>query len=1124
MFRIGSSPSSGLKISAAQNLLFLALFALLSLSGCGSSGGGGGVSQSIGISAVASSATVDGKDTTALTATVVYDSTNSGVTWTAPTIGSLSSLTSLTPTYTAPAATASSQTVTLTATSVADKTKSASVTLTIPAAPAITTTSLPSLMAGAAYSTTLAGSGGIAPYTWTVVSGTLPTGVSLNATTGVISAVAGATTTTPATNLTFQLTDSGTPTALKATATLSLTIYSIGVSVSAPATTVDGNDAEVLTAAVANDSSNSGVTWTAPSIGSLSSLTSLTPTYTAPAATVSVQTVTLTATSVADKTKSGSVTLTIPAAPAITTTSLPSFTEGTAYSTTLAGSGGIAPYTWTLVSGTLPTGVSLNATTGEISAAAGATTATPATNLTFQMSDSGTPTALTAKTTLSLTINAPPSAPVAGSVVYSNSCGPQAGPATSVSINTNPVQTTTTDSNGNFSFAAIPYGTYTITPSLAGTNAIFAPATQSVTVGSGGAVTSFQAMVGYSVSGNVSYTGTATGPVHIALNGSYTVGSVSYSCGSGLGTSITAPGLFTINGVPPGSYTIMAWRDVANSNWPNLSDPTGSSTALTVSSGNQTGISVALTDPAAVSFPAFIDPLGAIPIDQGVVLNASVAMFSNFPAFWQSLSVPEWGISYTLQWSTDPSFVNNVQTKNFPATGGYGATWMLNGLTNGQKLFFRYQGVQGSTTSLWSNPTGPITIGAPAGSVTVSGKVNFTNAANGPLYISFENLSTNQTYYTSIASPVSPQAYSIQLPSDGNYYIYAFIDQNNDNIQDNGDMIALGHGLVNNLAVTGNSASHDISLYAGGNSYFLGDLSDDQEINNFGTTMQSYSLWGIAWSGSKKLMAMELVSGQNVIVPQDIYGCSWGIEYSFCDSFTLVGNPPQIGDAYGFKLTYSDGSSETIPYTIASVPGSFGTDATPSGIGTNLQPNISWTDPANASDYTYTFGFSGGSPSESWSIPAANYGLSFSSSIDSLTWGVDPTGGGNLPSQSSLTSGQSYSWDITATNSDNHYSNLEVGYYPGYTRVYLPVANPTTLGAATVGHSYTGAIAANNGTGPYIFTVTGLCDGLTSSSSGGTLTISGTPLAAGTVSFQVTVFDHVGASWGPVTYTISVGN
>jgi hypothetical protein len=732
----------------------------------------------------------------------------------------------------------------------------------------------------------------------------------------------------------------------------------------------------------------------------------------------------------------------------------------------------------------------------------------------------------TKSASLTLTINPLPPAPVAGSVIYSNSCGPVVGPATTLTINTTPAQTTTTDSNGNFSFAAVPLGTYTITPSLSGTNALFTPATQSVVVSSGGAVASFKAVVGYAVSGTVSYTGTAAGPVDVALQ---------YQCPGGgfgtiLGTSIPAPGAFTINGASPGSYTVQAWRDAAHSNWPNASDPTGSSAVFAVSDANATGVSITLADPAPFAFPSVRPFVGAIPIDQGVVLSASIPFvdFSQVPVFWEGISGElEVATSYTVQWSTDQNFINDVQSKSFPATGGSGYTWVLNGLTNGQLLYFRDQGVVGGITSSWSPTWGPTTVGKPSGPVTVSGIATFANAATGPLYISFESQTTNntnKTYYTEIASPVSPQHYTIQLPADGNYSTYAYIDQNNDDIlNDNGDMISSG---AYNLAVAGSSADMDFELQGGGSSFFSGELENNQTVSYLGSTRQDYSLIAYAWSGSKQLTAMELVSGPNVIVPQDLYRCEWEPAISFCGGFTLDGNPPNIGDAYGIKLTYSDGSTETKTYTLASVPSSFGANATPSGIGTNLTPNISWIDPANASDYTYTFSFSGSSNDvfESWTIPAAGYGLSFPSSIDSLTWGVDPTGGGNLPSQASLISGGSYDWGVSATDSYGNISNLSAGYYLGEARVYLPTANPATLGAATVGQSYSGTIVALNGSSSDVFTVTGLCDGLTSSSGGGTLSIGGTPLAAGTITFQVYVIDSTNAWWGPVTYTINVGS
>jgi streptogramin lyase len=53
----------------------------------------------------------------------------------------------------------------------------------------ITTTSLPGGAAGAPYSATLTAAGGTAPYTWSITSGTVPAGVALNPSTGVISGI-----------------------------------------------------------------------------------------------------------------------------------------------------------------------------------------------------------------------------------------------------------------------------------------------------------------------------------------------------------------------------------------------------------------------------------------------------------------------------------------------------------------------------------------------------------------------------------------------------------------------------------------------------------------------------------------------------------------------------------------------------------------------------------------------------------------------------------------------------------------------------------------------------------------------------------------------------------------------
>ena len=70
----------------------------------------------------------------------------------------------------------------------------------------------------------------------------------------------------------------------------------------------------------------------------------------------------------------------------VTTTSLASGQTSTAYSATLSATGGVAPYNWTVKSGTLPAGLSLSAA-GVI---AGTPTTAGAANVTVQVSDSET--------------------------------------------------------------------------------------------------------------------------------------------------------------------------------------------------------------------------------------------------------------------------------------------------------------------------------------------------------------------------------------------------------------------------------------------------------------------------------------------------------------------------------------------------------------------------------------------------------------------------------------------------------------------------------------------------------------------------------------------------------------
>jgi len=73
---------------------------------------------------------------------------------------------------------------------------------------------------------------------------------------------------------------------------------------------------------------------------------------------------------------------------AIATTTLPGGTVGVAYSQSLTAAGGTTPYTWSIVGGSLPAGLALNAATGLISG----TPTTPGTvSFTAQVVDSASP-------------------------------------------------------------------------------------------------------------------------------------------------------------------------------------------------------------------------------------------------------------------------------------------------------------------------------------------------------------------------------------------------------------------------------------------------------------------------------------------------------------------------------------------------------------------------------------------------------------------------------------------------------------------------------------------------------------------------------------------------------------
>jgi hypothetical protein len=237
-----------------------------------------------------------------------------------------------------------------------------------PGSLAVTTTSLPEQTVNLPYSASVSGSGGAAPYAWSV-SPALPGNLSLDPATG---AITGTPTTAATTTHTFTLRDSSAPSQTVdqllnltiepplAITTTSLPDASISSSYNEPVETVGGIGALTFSLVL-------------PGTGTLPSTLSLNPTTgiisgtpIAPAGTFPF-TVRVQDTSGQQDTKALSVRVTPTSLPQITTTSLSDGRIGQPYSSRVQATGGIGALAWAVSAGTLPSGLTLDPSTGVIS-------------------------------------------------------------------------------------------------------------------------------------------------------------------------------------------------------------------------------------------------------------------------------------------------------------------------------------------------------------------------------------------------------------------------------------------------------------------------------------------------------------------------------------------------------------------------------------------------------------------------------------------------------------------------------------------------------------------------------------------------------------------------------------
>jgi N-acetylneuraminic acid mutarotase len=241
----------------------------------------------------------------------------------------------------------------------------------------IDTVSLADTTVSANYSQTVQASNGTTPFAWSIFSGSLPTGLSLDSLTGEIS---GNATGSGTFNFTVEVTDANSQTD---TQDLSIVVNEAPdiTTTSLSSATITGSYSKILQVS----GGASPFTWSLAS-GSLPSGMSLslagvlsgTPTV---SGTFSFIAQVADAYGVID---TQSLSLIVNIAPAITRNIIPDVKVGHNYNQTITASGGTTPLTWSISAGSLPAGLSINSGNGLIS---GSPTTVGTYNFTVQVTD-----------------------------------------------------------------------------------------------------------------------------------------------------------------------------------------------------------------------------------------------------------------------------------------------------------------------------------------------------------------------------------------------------------------------------------------------------------------------------------------------------------------------------------------------------------------------------------------------------------------------------------------------------------------------------------------------------------------------------------------------------------------
>jgi len=270
----------------------------------------------------------------------------------------------------------------------------------------------------------------------------------------------------------------------------------------------------------------------------------------------------------------------------------------------------------------------------------------------------------------------------------------------------------------------------------------------------------------------------------------------------------------------------------------------------------------------------------------------------------------------------------------------------------------------------------------------------------------------------------SPVSYSYSGVPAGNYQAFAIIDQNNNGVIEPSDI-----SNVNNnqngpppLAVSGDTTNPIILTSA------VSTVTVTTQHQQFNGGGDSYNLnSSLSW-GTKRPVAMTLISGPNATVPWDM-----PVDSNSGGSGIFSSTVPLVGDTYQVKGTYSDGSALSLTASVTAVLNSFVTGMTvqTTAPGSVNIPLFIWVDPVSPpSPYLLNVGLNStsGSAFVSWQDFGGNNSNGLPSGTTSVLFNADGSATSNGASISSLPSTTNYDWFVQVRDANGNSAQESTTY------------------------------------------------------------------------------------------------